>query len=57
MMSVKILGFGSNWWTRFGRDPSDPHRYTRRAALLQLCRHPLRNEDKTPLDTLRPYPL
>jgi len=21
---VKILGFGSNWWARFGRDPSDP---------------------------------
>ncbi len=32
MMSVKILGFGSNWWMRFGRDPNDPHRYTRRAA-------------------------
>jgi hypothetical protein len=32
MMSVKILGFGSNWWTRFGRDPSDPCRYTRRTA-------------------------
>ena len=32
MMSVKILGFGSNWWTRFGRDPNDACRYTRRAA-------------------------
>jgi hypothetical protein len=32
MMSVKILGFGSNWWTRSGRDPNDPYRYTRRAA-------------------------
>ena len=32
MMSVKILGFGSHWWARFGTDPGDPHRYTRRAA-------------------------
>ena len=32
MMSVKILGFGSSWWTRFGLNPRDPHRYTRRAA-------------------------
>jgi hypothetical protein len=32
MMSVKILGFGSNWWARFGRNPSDPHRYTRHGA-------------------------
>ena len=32
MMSVKILGFGSNWWARFGRDPNDPCRYTRHAA-------------------------
>ena len=32
MMSVKILGFGSNWWARFGTDPGDHHRYTRRAA-------------------------
>jgi hypothetical protein len=32
MMSVKILGFGSNWWGRFGRDPNDPCRYTRYAA-------------------------
>ena len=31
-MSVKILGFGSNWWARFGREPNDPHRYTRRAT-------------------------
>ena len=31
-MSVKILGFGSSWWARFGPDPSDPHRYTRGAA-------------------------
>ncbi len=32
MMSVKILGFGSNWWARFGRDPCDACRYTRHAA-------------------------
>ena len=32
MMSVKILGFGSNWWTRFGRDPNGACRYTRHAA-------------------------
>lgn len=32
MMSVKILGFGSNWWARFGRDPNDPCRYTRHSA-------------------------
>jgi hypothetical protein len=32
MMLVKILGFGSSWWARFGRDPHDRHRYTRHAA-------------------------
>jgi len=32
MMLVKILGFGSNWWARFGRDPLDRCRYTRHAA-------------------------
>ena len=32
MMLVKILGFGSSWWTRFGRDPHDRYRYTRHAA-------------------------
>ena len=32
MMSVKILGFGSSWWARFGRNPADPWRYTRHAA-------------------------
>jgi hypothetical protein len=32
MMSVKILGFGSNWWARFGRDPNDACRYTRHAV-------------------------
>ena len=31
-MSVKILGFGSNWWARYGHDPNDPCRYTRHAA-------------------------
>jgi len=31
-MLVKILGFGSNWWARFGRDPHDRYRYTRHAA-------------------------
>jgi hypothetical protein len=31
-MLVKIMGFGSNWWARFGRDPLDRHRYTRHAA-------------------------
>jgi hypothetical protein len=32
MMLVKVLGFGSNWWARFGRDPQDRYRYTRHAA-------------------------
>jgi len=32
MMLVKILGFGSNWWARFGRDPLDRYRFTRHAA-------------------------
>jgi hypothetical protein len=32
MMLVKILGFGSNWWARFGRNPNDACHYTRRAA-------------------------
>jgi hypothetical protein len=32
MMLVTILGFGSNWWARYGRDPEDRHRYTRHAA-------------------------
>lgn len=32
MMLVKILGFGSSWWARFGRDPRDRYRYTRQAA-------------------------
>ena len=32
MMSIKVLGFGSNWWARFGRDPLDRYRFTRHAA-------------------------
>jgi len=32
MMLVKILEFGSNWWARFGSEPSDPWRFTRRAC-------------------------
>src|SRR6185437_5048852 len=32
MMLVKILGFGSNWWARFGRQPDDPWRFTRHAT-------------------------
>ena len=32
MMLVRILGFGSNWWARFGRDPEDRYRFTRSAA-------------------------
>jgi hypothetical protein len=31
-MLVKILNFGSNWWSRFGRDPHDSLRFTRHAA-------------------------
>lgn len=31
-MLVKVLNFGSNWWVRFGRDPEDAYRFTRRAA-------------------------
>jgi hypothetical protein len=29
---VLVLGFGSNWWARFGRNPDDPGRFTRHAA-------------------------
>jgi len=32
MMLVKVLGFGSNWWARFGPDPLDCYRFTRHAA-------------------------
>src|SRR5579883_1335963 len=31
-MRVKVLSFGTNWWARFGSNPSDAHRYTRHAA-------------------------
>src|SRR5438477_12785095 len=39
-MLVKILKFGSNWWARFGHDPSDRYRFTRHAAYFNstgLC--------------------
>jgi hypothetical protein len=29
---VKILNFGCNWWRRYGSDPEDSFRYTRRAV-------------------------
>ena len=32
MMLVQILNFGSNWWARFGSNPADRCRFTRRAA-------------------------
>lgn len=31
-MLVTILGFGCNWWHRFGSDPEDRFRYTKHAA-------------------------
>lgn len=31
-MLVRILGFGCNWWRRFGRNPDDRLRYTKHAA-------------------------
>jgi len=31
-MLVKILGFGCNWWRRYGTDPNDRFRYTKHAA-------------------------
>lgn len=31
-MLVMILGFGSNWWARFGRDANDRYRFTKHAA-------------------------
>jgi hypothetical protein len=31
-MLVTILDFGSNWWSRFDRDPTDRLRFTRHAA-------------------------
>ena len=32
MMQVTVSSFGSNWWARFGRDPRDRYRFSRRAA-------------------------
>lgn len=32
MMRVKILNFGSNWWSRFGADANDPYRFSKHAA-------------------------
>jgi hypothetical protein len=31
-MLVRIQSFGCNWWSRFGHDPGDRYRFTRRAA-------------------------
>lgn len=31
-MLVQVLSFGTNWWARFGRDVTDPNRFTRHAA-------------------------
>lgn len=31
-MLVMVIGFGSSWWARFGRDRNDPYRFTRHAA-------------------------
>jgi hypothetical protein len=31
-MLVKVLSFGSSWWMRLGKNPNDPHRFTRTAA-------------------------
>jgi hypothetical protein len=31
-MLVKVLSFGTNWWSRVGRDADDPYRLTRHAA-------------------------
>jgi hypothetical protein len=32
MISVRVLSFGCNWWSRFGCDTQDRYRYTRHAA-------------------------
>jgi hypothetical protein len=32
MMQIKVLKFGSNWWSRFGRNQADPRRFSNRAA-------------------------
>src|SRR5579872_2907511 len=31
-MVVMILGYGCNWWARYGHDANDPYRFTRHAA-------------------------
>jgi hypothetical protein len=31
-MLVTVLGFGSNWWARFGHGPRDRYRFTKHAA-------------------------
>jgi hypothetical protein len=31
-MLIQVHSFGTNWWARFGHNPEDPHRFTRRAA-------------------------
>jgi hypothetical protein len=31
-MLIQVLGFGSSWWARFGRDPQDHYRFSRHAA-------------------------
>jgi len=31
-MLVKVLNFGTNWWSRFGRDFEDPDRFASHAA-------------------------
>ena len=34
-MRITVISFGSNWWARFGRDPRDGYRFTRRAAYFK----------------------
>jgi hypothetical protein len=46
MMSVKILGFGSSWWARFGCDPNDRYRYSRHAAYFNSAGIPCGNKIK-----------
>jgi|SRR5581483_955474 len=31
-MLIQVLGFGSSWWARFGRDPEDHYRFSKHAA-------------------------
>lgn len=44
MLLIKILGFGSNWWARFGRDPMDRYRFTRHAAYFNSAGLPSGNK-------------